>query len=146
MSWAKIKPLLIAVALIALAWLAWMPDWQAQSFKRSTKPFVALSVTAQQPELQYSREVMEDIRNRLAVRHEWIVDPEAPHWKIAVAVSQEQAAGAKTPVSIVAKLFYDGQLQQQWRVQGNMSAANELASRAVKLLTTAVSNVDPAFE
>lgn len=130
----KFVPVGIALAMIAVLFISWTPNWDSPEWTRSTKPFVAFSFDLKNAKSRASEELVIDIRNRLQVRHEWhVVEKTESQWLVNTTVTETDAS-----VQLDASVFKEGSPVDHLIVRGEKEVANELAGRLVSLLSSRI--------
>lgn len=127
----RLLPIAIALALIAMLFISWTPNWESGQFIRSTKPYVHFSYQFEPSNTQVLQAVAEDIDNRLTARHEWHkVGAREAQYDVTVTLLQ-----ATESVQLDATLYFNDQRFDHIVVRGQREVKHELAARMVSLLT-----------
>jgi hypothetical protein len=130
----KLIPVGIALAMIAVLFISWTPNWDSPEWMRSTKPFVSFSFNVEQADSRAAEELVIDIKNRLKVRHEWhVVKAKESQWQVQTKVTEDD-----TSIQLDASVFKEGSAVDHLIVRGEKAVANELADRLVSLLSSRI--------
>lgn len=125
----KLFPIAVALVLIALLFVSWVPNWENNTFLRSTKPYV--SVTYERDDVAVLNQVAEDLENRLEVRHEWHkVAADEAQYQITINIRQQDSV-----IALTAHIRQQQKSLDQIVVRGESAVKHELTGRLVTLLT-----------
>ncbi len=135
----RLLPIVIALALIGLLFLSWTPNWNDDTFVRSTKPYVSIDYQSA-TDAPVINQVIEDLQNRFDVRHEWHIESaQNAEYAIRVEVSQ-----ADDFLALQADISQSGSPLDRVMVRGPVGVKTELAGRLVSLVTDEVSSAHKA--
>lgn len=130
----KLIPVGIALAMVAVLFISWTPNWDSPEWMRSTKPFVSFDFNLDNADSRAAKELVIDIKNRLQVRHEWhVVKEKESQWQVQTTVTEDAAS-----VQLDASVFKEGKPVEHLIVRGEKAVANELADRLVSLLSSRI--------
>ncbi|MEC7642732.1 signaling protein [Idiomarina sp.] len=130
----RLLPIIIALALIGLLFLSWTPNWNETTFVRSTKPYVSINYESKTDETVVNQ-VVEDLRNRFDVRHEWHIESlENAEYAIRIEVAKVDDS-----LTLQADISQSGSPLDRVLVRGPEGVKTELAGRLVSLVTDEVS-------
>ncbi|MDV6315853.1 signaling protein [Idiomarina sp. HP20-50] len=130
----RLLPIGIALAMIAVLFVSWTPNWESATWLRSEKPYVAFHFELPDDAGKSVENLAFDISNRLEVRHEWHrVEDSAAEWQVTLLFQEQENA-----VQIDATVKRQEELVDHIIVRGEKAVANELAGRIVDLLSTRI--------
>lgn len=130
----RLLPIGIALALVAVLFVSWTPNWESPTWLRSEKPYVAFHFDLEDDAAQSVQNLAFDISNRLDVRHEWHrVEDNSAEWQVTLVFAEQQGA-----VHIEATVRRQEAIVDHIVVRGEKSVANELADRIVALLSSRI--------
>ncbi|ASG65248.1 signaling protein [Idiomarina piscisalsi] len=130
----KLIPVGIALAMVAVLFISWTPNWDSPEWMRSTKPFVSFDFNLDRADSRAAKELVIDIKNRLQVRHEWhVVKEKESQWQVQTTVTEDA-----THVQLDASVLKEGKPVDHLIVRGEKAVANELADRLVSLLSSRI--------
>ena len=130
----RLLPIGIALAMVAVLFVSWTPNWESPTWLRSEKPYVAFQFELESDAAKSVENMAFDISNRLDVRHEWHrVEDGAAEWQVTLVFQQQQDA-----VQIDATVRRQETIVDHIVVRGETAVANELADRVVALLSSRI--------
>ncbi len=130
----RLLPIAIALAMVAVLFVSWTPNWESPTWLRSEKPYVAFHFDVEDDATQSVQNLAFDISNRLDVRHEWHrVEDSNAEWQVTLVFAEQQDA-----VQIDATARRQGKIVDHIVVRGEKAVANELADRIVALLSSRI--------
>jgi len=130
----RLLPIAIALAMVAVLFISWTPNWESPTWLRSEKPYVAFHFDVQDDAAQSVNNLAFDISNRLDVRHEWHrVEDSAAEWQVNLVFQEQESA-----VQIDATVRRQEEIADHIVVRGEKAVANELADRIVALLSSRI--------
>ena len=130
----RLLPIAIALAMIAVLFLSWTPNWESPTWLRSEKPYVAFHFELKDNATQAVQNLAFDISNRLDVRHEWHrVEDDNAEWQVTLVFDEQ-----KNAVQIDSTARRQGEIFDHIVVRGEKAVANELADRVVALLSSRI--------
>src|SRR5690554_416500 len=146
-SW---RPLLLALLIMVMLALAWLPNGELAPGQRSNKPFLYVTYSiatdlAQQAQLNEAEleDILFDLQQRIESRHEWRPLQQAePHgWTLAVTVQVEQQLELIGELQAPSEnLSSTTQSQQRFKVQGKVETYAALPEQYVKVLIQLIEN------
>ncbi|WP_404399816.1 signaling protein [Idiomarina seosinensis] len=127
----RLLPIGIALLLVAMLFISWTPNWESAEFLRSTKPYVAFDYQLEPAGNGVLQDVVEDIDNRLEVRHEWhkVSDSEA-QYRVSLLLQKNDQN-----IQLEASINKSGKSVDHIIVRGDAEVKHELSERLVKLLS-----------
>lgn len=130
----RLLPIAIALAMVAVLFVSWTPNWESPTWLRSEKPYVAFQFELESDAAKSVENMAFDISNRLDVRHEWHrVEDSAAEWQVTLVFQEQQSA-----VQIDATVRRQEKVVDHIVVRGEKAVANELADRIVALLSSRI--------
>ncbi|MCK7459304.1 signaling protein [Idiomarina aminovorans] len=130
----RLLPIAIALAVIAILFISWTPNWESSTWLRSEKPYVAFRFELESNAAKSVENMAFDISNRLDVRHEWHrVEDGAAQWQVTLVFKEQQ-----NRVQIDATVRRREKIVDHIVVRGETAVANELADRVVALLSSRI--------
>src|SRR5690554_1586611 len=143
-SW---RPLLLALLVMVMLALAWLPNGDLTPGERSNKPFLYVSYSLAGDSAQMTEAELEDIlfdlQQRIESRHEWRPLQQAePHgWTLTVTVQVEQQLELIGELQAPSEnLSSTTQSQQRFKVQGKVETYAALPEQYVKVLIQLIEN------
>lgn len=130
----RLFPIAIALALVAMVFISWTPNWESAEFLRSTKPYVAFDYRFESEQTQVLQDVADDINNRLDVRHEWHnVGADEAQYDVLIQLQQTEQS-----IQLEASINKNDKAFDHVIVRGQAEVKHELSERLVKLLTDSI--------
>lgn len=130
----RLLPIGIALAMIAVLFVSWTPNWESATWLRSEKPYVSFHFELPEDAGESVKNLAFDISNRLDVRHEWHrVESSGAEWQVTLQFYEQQSA-----VQIDATVKRQEKRVDHIIVRGEKAVANELADRIVALLSSRI--------
>ena len=130
----RLLPIAIALAMIAVLFVSWTPNWESPTWLRSEKPYATFHFDVEDDATQSVQNLAFDISNRLDVRHEWQrVEDSNAEWQVTLVFAEQQDT-----VQIDATARRKGKIVDHIVVRGEKAVANELADRIVALLSSRI--------
>lgn len=127
----RLFPIGIALLLLVMLFISWTPNWESSEFKRSTKPYVAFDYQLKPADSVVLKEVLEDMNNRLEVRHEWHkVSASEAQYDVTVELQQTEQK-----IQLAASVNKNDKAFDHMIVRGDAEVKHELTARLVKLLS-----------
>lgn len=130
----RLLPIAIALAMVAVLFVSWTPNWESPTWLRSEKPYVSFHFELQDDADKSVQDLAFDISNRLDVRHEWHrVEDNGAEWQVTLLFQEQQNA-----VQIDTTVRRQEKIVDHIVVRGERAVANELADRVVALLSSRI--------